>query len=688
MGVRNTVQDGLEEKMSDGTPDGGNDCAAFTVSATAGLNRYKNRCGAAADLRQRKNPGGAAEAESGHQTETGTFDYIAPSVSVSEIRPDSECAAFTVPGAESAAYEPQGAASAAASAEPDPEEVNNGASAHGPGSYADSEDTICAISTPPGRGGIGIIRISGPDAYRLLMSVFRPAKEVPLEDHRLTYGHVVDRKSGGIIDEVLAVYMKAPSTYTAEDSAEIDCHGGRIPLERTLSLLMREGAKPAEPGEFTERAFLNGRIDLTQAEAVMDVISARTDRSLKAAVDQLSGGLSGEIRAVRKMIMDLRVELAVNIDYPDEDIESLTYEKLEKGFTGVSKALTSLSDSAKTGRILREGLRVAILGKPNVGKSSLMNALLRTSRAIVTDIPGTTRDTIEESLDLHGIPVILTDTAGIRDTDDEVEALGVLRSKETVERSDLALLILDGSESLTDEDREIAGALTPENTVIFINKLDLGSAFAISGAEQCLPGAAVICGSVQTGDGIKVLEDCIEKFALRETVTVSAREENGSGESPRNKTADTAAPASGIESSAISSGAGSETGTSYEKIHLAGDAPALSAEAAIPYGRTYLTGFAPAMSSETAVPDGMIGAGFPEQEVRQEITVTNARHRELIRSALEKTEDALELVRSRAPFEVIDLDAEEAYTDLGLIIGEEATDDLLREVFSRFCLGK
>ncbi len=465
-------------------------------------------------------------------------------------------------------------------------------------------DTVCAISTPPGRGGIGIIRVSGPDAEKLLMRIFRPVRKGPLEDHRLTYGHIVDPVSGAVVDEVLAVFMKGPHTYTAEDTAEIDGHGGRVPLKRTLALLVREGARLAEPGEFTERAFLNGRLDLSQAEAVMDIISARTDRSLSAAVTQLSGGLSGRVRAIRKDLLDLRVELAVNIDYPDEDIEVLTYEKLSKGFSEAASGLARLSASGRTGRILRDGLRVVILGRPNVGKSSLMNSLLRSSRAIVTDIPGTTRDTIEESLDLQGIPVVLTDTAGIRDTEDQVEALGVSRSRESVRSADLTLFLLDGAEGMTEEDRVIARELAPEKTIVLINKEDKGNQVSEKELETILPGVQVLIGSVKNGTGMDDLENAIVRFAL---------------------------------------------------------------------GR-----------------EGYAAAGkSPESAMENDpVVVTNVRHQALLREARERVEDALRLVSERAPFEVIDLDAEEAYLDLGLIVGEEVSDDLLKEVFSRFCLGK
>ena len=338
------------------------------------------------------------------------------------------------------------------------------------------EDTIAAIATPYGEGGIGIIRISGEDAERILDEVFVPAGKAaggPKESRRLSFGHVIDPDDGIIIDEVLAVFMKGPHTYTGEDVAEIDCHGGIVPLRKTLDLVYRHGAVPAEKGEFTKRAFLNGRIDLSQAEAVIDLIKAKADKSFDVAMGQLQGKLSHEIKKIRAGLMDLLVELTVNIDYPDEDIEVITYEALTEGLKKTRASVDKLLASSSTGRLIAEGIRVAIIGKPNVGKSSLMNALLRESRAIVTDIPGTTRDTIEESLSIDGIPVVLTDTAGIRETSDKIETIGIERSKASVGNADLVLFMLDGSRELDEEDKFIAKHLEPGKTVVVINKTDL-----------------------------------------------------------------------------------------------------------------------------------------------------------------------------------------------------------------------
>ena len=292
------------------------------------------------------------------------------------------------------------------------------------------EDTIAAIATAYGEGGIGIIRISGENSRSILEKLFVPASGKAIKSRMLTYGNIIDPASRDMIDEVMAVYMKGPGTYTAEDVAEIDCHGSVISLKKILELVLQNGARMAEPGEFTKRAFLNGRLDLSQAEAVIDIIKAKTDKSFDVAVSQLEGKLSGEVRALRERLLELLAHLAVSLDFPEEDVEELSRAKTAEILQSVRAELSGLLATADTGRILREGLKVAIVGRPNVGKSSLLNALLREKRAIATEIPGTTRDTIEESLDLGGIPLLLTDTAGIRQTEDRIERLGIEKSRE------------------------------------------------------------------------------------------------------------------------------------------------------------------------------------------------------------------------------------------------------------------
>ena len=373
-----------------------------------------------------------------------------------------------------------------------------------------SQDTIAAIATAPGEGGIGVIRVSGPEAFSVGRRVFVSGSGNDPKPRVLTYGHIQDPDNGDTIDEVLCVFLPGPHTYTTEDTVEIDCHGGMVPLRKTLELLLRQGARTAERGEFTKRAFLGGRLDLSQAEAVMDLISAKADRSYASALDQLNGSVSRKIREIRARLVDVLVDLTVNIDYPDEDIEELTYQKLSDALMEISGSVDDLRESCETGRILREGLRVSIIGKPNVGKSSLMNALLGQARAIVTDIPGTTRDTIEESLHIRGIPVVLTDTAGIRDTEDQVESMGIERSRDAFLHADLVLWMLDGSRPLSEEDLSIREQLDSARTLVILNKTDLPQAVSVEEAENLFEGAKVIATCMKEANGLSLIEDAIE----------------------------------------------------------------------------------------------------------------------------------------------------------------------------------
>lgn len=339
-----------------------------------------------------------------------------------------------------------------------------------------TEDTIAAISTPIGHSGIGIVRLNGKDAIKIADKVFRSPGKKKIQkarSHRIIYGHVIDPESREIIDEVLLSLMKAPHTYTREDIVEINCHGGAVPLRRVLEIVLRKGARLAEPGEFTQRAFLNGRIDLAQAEAVLDVINALTVQSQKAAVQQLRGSLSTKIDAIREKIIDLTAFVEAHIDFPEEDIESLSLKDMKKRATAIRQTLKKMIDSSRYGMVLREGLKTAIIGRPNVGKSSLLNAMLQHDRAIVTEVPGTTRDVIEECLNIQGLPVKIMDTAGIRDVKDIAEKEGVKRSLQMMDDADLVLLILDGSEPLHETDRELIEKSDSENTIVVINKCDL-----------------------------------------------------------------------------------------------------------------------------------------------------------------------------------------------------------------------
>lgn len=385
------------------------------------------------------------------------------------------------------------------------------------------EDTISAVATAWGEGGIGIVRISGSKAKNVLERIFVPMRQRPIENRKMTYGKIIDPQDGSVVDEVLAVYMKGPHTYTTEDVAEINCHGSIVALRKTLALTLQWGARMAEPGEFTKRAFLNGRIDLSQAEAVIDLIRAKTDRSFDVAMGQMEGSISREIKEIRAKLMDVLVNITVNLDYPDEDIEEITYGTLESQLQAIEDDVDKLLSTARTGRLLREGLSVAIIGKPNVGKSSLMNRFLRESRAIVTDIPGTTRDIIEESMSLRGIPVKLIDTAGIRSTEDIIEKIGIEKSREALNQADLVIFVLDGSREISREDREIADGVRNKKTLILINKADLTQIVTESQIKQWMPESRVILTSMESGEGVKEVEDLIYDMVFEGQVTQENR---------------------------------------------------------------------------------------------------------------------------------------------------------------------
>lgn len=453
------------------------------------------------------------------------------------------------------------------------------------------KDTIAAISTAYGEGGIGIVRISGEDALKVLNTIFVPKTKIM--ERKMTYGHICDPVSKETVDEVLAVYMKAPHTYTTEDVVEINCHGSMVSLRKTLSLCYDAGARPAEEGEFTKRAFLGGRLDLSQAEAVIDLIKAKTDKSFDVAIDQLAGRLSEKIRAIRGRILDVLVNITVNIDYPDEDIDEIVYEDLGKEIEEITEEVETLVKTAGTGRILKEGLRVSIIGKPNVGKSSLMNALLQEQRAIVTAVPGTTRDTISENISIDGIPILLTDTAGIRETKNEIEQIGINRSKESFNNADLIIYMVDISVPLTREDMEIVELLDDRPSLVLLNKQDLTTCVTEEEVRKMLPNSYLIPVSIAREEGIEQL-----KAAILDQVF---------------------------------------DGKVYQKNSL---------------------------------------------------TVTNERHASLLKTALSYLNDVKKLIDLKEPLEIIEIDIESGYSVLGEIIGETVTDDVLNEVFSRFCLGK
>lgn len=336
-------------------------------------------------------------------------------------------------------------------------------------------DTIAAISTPIGEGGISIVRLSGEDAIEIASKIFkgRNLKQVPT--HTIHYGHIINPKTKDIIDEAMVSVMKGPKTFTREDVVEINCHGGMVVTNEILQLLLVNGARMADPGEFTKRAFMNGRIDLTQAESVMDIIRAKTDKSREIAMNQLKGGLLGKIRELRQDLLDTMAQEEVNIDYPEYDMDDMTGNQMKEVAQQVSTKISRLLQTAQEGKIMRNGLATAIVGRPNVGKSSLLNYLTQDEKAIVTDIAGTTRDTLEEYVSIKNIPLKLIDTAGIHETEDKVEKIGVERSKKAVQEADLVLLLLDGSRELSDEDRELLDFTKFKKRIIILNKSDLGS---------------------------------------------------------------------------------------------------------------------------------------------------------------------------------------------------------------------
>lgn len=456
------------------------------------------------------------------------------------------------------------------------------------------EDTIAAVATAYGEGGIGIIRISGEEALPILQEIFEFHGDTDtFISRRMTYGKIIDKEKNQIIDEVLAVYMKGPKTYTAEDVVEINCHGSMVSLRKTLALVLRKGARLAEPGEFTKRAFLNGRLDLSQAEAVIDMIRAKTDKSFDVAVSQLEGRLSLKVEEIRQKLLDLLVDITVNIDYPDEDIEEMTYEKLEESIVETQDMIEKLLATSSTGKMIREGIKIAIVGKPNVGKSSLMNGLLKETRAIVTDIPGTTRDTIEEVLSIRNIPVYLVDTAGIRETSDKVEKMGIEKSKEAFNQADFILFLLDGSRPLEEEDLQIMEFLKERKSLVLINKRDLGEAISIEEISAKLPASQVIEASLLKGQGITEIEDAVENLV---------------------------------------------------------------------YGGEIVQ--------------------------KESMMVNNVRHIELLQQAVKSLTDALHMSERREALDFIEVDVNNAYERLGEIIGETVSDDIINEVFARFCLGK
>ena len=459
-------------------------------------------------------------------------------------------------------------------------------------------ETIAAISTPYGTGGIGIIRISGPEAFSVAEKIFRGSKKISeTKSHSVVHGRIIDPADGQMVDEVLLVKMDSPRTFTGEDTIEINCHGGIVLLRRVLSLVLRYGARAACPGEFTKRAFINGRMDLAQAEAVIDLINSKTDEGSRAAAAQLQGRLSEKIRGARRKMIELIARIEAAIEYPEEDIEEITGEAVRNGIKEVREELRKTAQSFTRGRLLREGITAAIIGKPNAGKSSLLNALAGSSRAIVTDIPGTTRDIIEEYVNINGIPVRFLDTAGIRSTDDPVEAIGVEKARTAAAEAELVIIVLDAQTGITDEDIEVMKSSLSKKTIVMINKTDVAVDRMVEEMKEQIRAYGddmpVVVASMVDGTGMDDLADKIEVLAA----------------------------------------------------------------------------------------GGEISAN-------NEVLLTNARHRQLIEDAILDLDSAESAYIGGMPLDLVTIDIRDAAEALGQITGESVSEDVVNEIFSRFCVGK
>lgn len=372
-------------------------------------------------------------------------------------------------------------------------------------------DTIAAISTPIGEGGISIVRMSGEEAVKIANLVFKGTNLLKVPTHTIHYGHVIDPEDDRVIDEVMVSVMLAPKTFTREDIVEINCHGGIVVTNHILQLLLKNGARMAEPGEFTKRAFVNGRIDLTQAESVMDIVRAKTDRARQVAENQLEGGLLEKIRSMRQEILDTLANVEVNIDYPEYDADTVTAEQMTNVSRTVIDKINALLETAAQGTALRNGLATAIIGQPNVGKSSLLNYLTKSDTAIVTDVAGTTRDTLEEYVSIKGVPLKLIDTAGIRHTNNKVEKIGVERSKKALAKADLVLLLFDSSKNLTPEDHALIDATAEKKRIVLLNKTDLGQKITVADLKK-LTNGEVIAISILEEKNLDQLEEAIKKL--------------------------------------------------------------------------------------------------------------------------------------------------------------------------------
>jgi tRNA modification GTPase len=378
------------------------------------------------------------------------------------------------------------------------------------------EDTIAAIATPLGEGGVGIVRLSGVDAERIASLVFvrKRSRSGKLRSHMLYHGAIWDPRGKRMVDEVLLTVMRKPHSYTGEDVVEIQCHGGAFIVREVLGVILAQGARQAEPGEFTKRAFLNGRIDLTQAEAVLDLVHARTQKAMDLALSQAKGELAQWVGELREKLLDILVQVEAAIDFPEEDLDLFQRQELTAQMTSLREKIDTIVESYEWGKLYKDGARVCICGRPNVGKSSLLNALLGEERVIVTPVPGTTRDVVEDSLNLKGLPLVLWDTAGLRETDDTIEQIGVRMSRAHIDKADAVIIVLDGSEAVTEEDVRLLREIDRKNTLVIINKKDLRQEVNATQLGGFLDSKTVLSVSARTGEGVNELKRKLRELLL------------------------------------------------------------------------------------------------------------------------------------------------------------------------------
>ena len=456
-------------------------------------------------------------------------------------------------------------------------------------------DTITSISTPMGEGAIGIVRLSGPEAVEIGDKLYKGKKQLKdVPSHTINYGHIIDPETDEVVEEVMISVLRAPKTFTREDIIEINCHGGILTINRILELTMTHGARMAEPGEYTKRAFLNGRIDLSQAEAVMDFIRSKTDRASKVAMNQIEGRLSDLIKQQRQSILEILAQVEVNIDYPEyDDVEDATTEFLLAQSKKIKNEIDQLLETGTQGKIMREGLSTVIVGKPNVGKSSMLNNLIQDNKAIVTEVAGTTRDVLEEYVNVRGVPLRLVDTAGIRDTEDIVEKIGVERSRKALSEADLILFVLNNNEPLTEEDRTLYEVIKNEDAIVIVNKTDLERRLDIEEVKTMIGDTPLIQTSMLKQEGVDELE--------------------------------------------------------------------------------------------LQIRDLFFGGEVQNQDMTY---VSNSRHISLLKQARQTIQDAIDAAEAGIPMDMVQIDLTRTWELLGEIIGESASDELINQLFSQFCLGK